>query len=382
MKDNGFQKGILFNHYPQLVFFATELFSSNADMLLKTVRFITKDNSLTSDLQVFRNIRADEPDLNKIKELYPSKIPIDNIEAEIDKFNITPNEIGGWFVLLSQLIGYKESIKRFDDTDETLVYLDFLEAHCLLERSFFSEMSQMPNLSKSWVNEKVSSWLLIAEIDLLDGPKEGKAEYFISLILYWTALYEVLMHIEWQDENYSGMLLKSLPILDKNQKLCRSNEVLLEQFKKKRTEIKGHKKLKWTELSAEIASARVDNGLSVSASSYNDYLPEEANAQVLKRLTRWRKGYTKNGKRNISFISIDDFKQYLAILECRYDKTHMDSSFGGIIFLQLWELIQFECQKLNISDKFIVDTFGKYPKYLKLVKKRFNYFQTSSKLSQ
>lgn len=381
MKDNGFQKGILFNHYPQLVFFATELFSSNADMLLKTARFITKDSSFTSDLQVFRNIRADEPDLNKIKELYSSKVPIDSIEAEIDKFNITPNEIGGWFVLLSQLVGYKESIKRFDNTDETLGYLDFLEAHCLLERSLLNDAKKMPKLCKAWINKKLTSWLIIGEIDLIDGTEEEKVEYFISLILYWTALYEVLMHVEWEDENYSHMLLKSLPTLDKNQKICRSNEVLLEKFKQKRAEKKGQKKLKWTELSSEIALARINNGLSVSASSYNDYLPEEVNYQVLKRLARWRKGYTKNGKKNISFISIDDFKQYLAILECKYDKDDMDTSFGGIIFLQLWELIQFECQTLNVSDKFIVDAFSKYPEYLELVKRRFLSFKRTGKLT-
>lgn len=350
-------------------------------MFLKTARFITKDNRLTSDLQIFRDIRADKPDLNKIKDIFSSKIPMENMEVEIDKFNITPNEIGGWYVLLTQLVGYKESIKRFDDTDETLNYLDFLEAHCLLERSFFSDARQMPNLNKAWINEKVSSWLLIDKIDLLDGPKEEKVEYFISLVLYWTALYEVLMHVEWQDENYSNMLLKSLPILGKSQSLCRSNEVLLEQLKKNRAEIKDKKKLKWSELSADIALARVNNGLSVSASSYNDYVPKEANAQVLKRLTRWRKGYTKDGNKNISFISIDDFKQYLAILECKYDKDDMDTSYFGIIFLQLWELMQFECQKLNIADEFIVEIFSKYPQYIELVKKRFENYKATNELS-
>jgi hypothetical protein len=381
MKNKGFQKGILFNHYPELVFFATELFSSNAEMFLKTARFITKDNSLTSDLQIFRDIRANESDLTKIKEFLSSKIPIENISAEIDKFNIAPNEIGGWYVLLSQIVGFKQGISRFEEIDEALEYLGFLEAHCLLERSFLSEARQMPNLSKSWVNEIISSWLLIDEIDLLDGSKEEKVEYLISIILYWTALYEVLMHIEWQDENYSRMLLKSLPTTDKNQNLCRSNEVLLEQFKKNRAEKNGQKKLKWTELSAEIASARINNGLSISASPYNDSLPKEANSQVLKRLIRWRKGYTKNDEKKISFISIDDFKQYIAILECEYDKDDMDSSVGCIIFLQLWELIQFECQKLNVSDKFIVDVFSRYPEYIELVKRRFHNFQDSGKLN-
>jgi len=33
MKDKGFQVGFLFNHFPELVFFKTELFTSNADMI-------------------------------------------------------------------------------------------------------------------------------------------------------------------------------------------------------------------------------------------------------------------------------------------------------------------------------------------------------------
>jgi hypothetical protein len=45
-----------------------------------------------------------------------------------------------------------------------------------------------------------------------------------------------------------------------------------------------------------------------------------------------------------------------------------------LLFVNVFELVQFELQKSNISDQLIVDEFSNYPKYQKLVNKRYDHF--------
>lgn len=52
----------------------------------------------------------------------------------------------------------------------------------------------------------------------------------------------------------------------------------------------------------------------------------------------------------------------------------------GLLFIQLFELVQFEIQKLNVSAQFIVDEFAKYPNYQKLVSKRYEAFIATGEL--
>jgi hypothetical protein len=78
--------------------------------------------------------------------------------------------------------------------------------------------------------------------------------------------------------------------------------------------------------------------------------------------------------RTLSFISIDDFQQYIDILERPYDPDYYDAASVHLLFVNVFELVQFELQKSNISDQLIVDEFSNYPKYQKLVNKRYDHF--------
>lgn len=387
MKDKGFQKGILFNHFPEFLFFATELFNSNADMLLKAARFITGDTKLTSDKQIFRNIRKGEPDIADIKELFAgSRLDVEKYINEIKKYDVEPKEIGGWYVLLSQITGVKlrlqerQQIEPEEDFSDGINYLNFLIEHSLLERSFFAEPLKMDELDYKWVSDKIALWLDIESIDLSKSDSKDKVQYMLSIILYWTALFTVYLQIEWQDKDIAKVLEKSLPSVNLKGELCRSNEMFLDGFVKRWASKKGVTNKLWSQLSIEIAKARVKNNLPVSCLEDELCDLNKPNEMIKKKLYRWRKGYIKQGEKHVNFITIDNLKQYLAIVYQDYDPSQIDSSMGCILFLQLWELVQFECQKLNISNEFIVKVFSTYPNYVELVKQRYEKYEQSGVL--
>ncbi len=382
MKDKGFQRGILFNHFAEFLFFSTELFDSNADMLLKTARFITGDNRLTSDKQIFRNIREGEYDLADLKELFSgTKFDADKYLKEIEKYDAEPEEIGGWYVLLSQVIGFKmrlEELQHFEfeeDLSKEIRYLEFLIEHCLLERSFFADALKLDALDNEWINEKIYLWLGVESINLSSPNHEDKVQYMLSIILYWTALFAVYLELEWKDEKIAALLEKSLPHVNSKGELCRSNEVFLECFLKRWASDNGVTSKFWSQLNIAIAKARVRNNLSISSLEDESCDLNKHNEMIKKKLFRWRKGYKKKNEKHVNLITIDSFKQYLAIIYQDYYQRQFDSSIGCILFLQLWELVQFECQKLNISDEFIVKIFSKYPSYVHLVKQRFSKYE-------
>lgn len=230
MKDNEFQVGFLFNHFPELVFFKTELFTSNADMMLKMARIIQEDDSLTSDKKVFRDIRAGKYKLEDINELLASDgFDFSELSRRSEKLNSSPQEIGGWHVLLSHIEGFRFNRELRGHQDDTNInsYIDFIEAHCLLEHSFIQTARIKDVVDETWVNEIINTWLLTKNIDLFNGDNNTKSDYIISLVLYWTGLYEVLMHIEWGEDNYGKMLIKSIPRIGKGNTLNRSNEVCI-----------------------------------------------------------------------------------------------------------------------------------------------------------
>jgi hypothetical protein len=385
MKSNLLQRGILFNNYSELVFFATKLFKSDADMMLQVFRFMKGDDSkaITSDLQIFRDIRSGEAEVTDLINLFGEYSPeLKALMEQLESQPIVLNEIGGWYILMNQLVGFKESAKKqiTESNDKVLPYIDFLLAHCDLERSFLSNFTDNEKSNKAHTNRIINKWLLTDNLDIFSENKHETYEYLISIVLYWTALFEVYMHQEWGKENTTNLFVKYLPDLDSNNSIVRSNERCLISFKEALSG-KLNKTLKWTDLSSIIAKARLKSGLAISANSNEVYSEDEPNQMILQKLKRWRKGYTKNGKKHLSFITIDDYKQYIAIIENKYDKADIDTSLSVIVLLQLWELLQFESEKFNIPNELVVDTFAKYPDYVVLVEKRFSEFEVTKELS-
>lgn len=381
MKHKGFQRGLIFNHYPEFMFFATGLFKSDAHMMLEFARLLKQDKSITSDQQMFRNLRNDE---YKPEELLDY---LDNDNEKLKEAMLSnpllsedPKNIGGWYVLASQIYGLGQNC----DDEDILKYLSFLEALCSVDKQHIIQKRNMAqDVNFDVVNNAINLWLKTDKLDFSNPTDETKAKYLIAIILHWGALYENLMVIEWgeptSNSGYDSFIIKCLPEIEKKGrnkgKLKRTNAVLLEHIKNNWAEFKYKKNtIKWSELHSDIAKARFNQDLAIT--TIKEEVPDldRPNQLIKKKLDRWKNGHSTNGKKIPSFICIDDFKQYLKILKIPYEPDYFDTSLMGLLFIQLFELVQFEIQKLNVSSQFIVDEFAKYPNYQKLVSKRYDAF--------
>jgi hypothetical protein len=387
MKHNGFQRGLIFNHYPEFMFFATGLFKSDAHMMLEFARLLKQDKSITSDQQMFRNLRNDE---YKPEELLDY---LDNDNEKLKEAMLSnpllsedPKNIGGWYVLASQIYGLGQNC----DDEDILKYLSFLEALCSVDKQYILQQRNMAqDVNFDVINNAIKLWLKTDKLDFSNPTDETKTKYLIAIILHWGALYENLMVIEWgeptSNSGYDSFIIKCLPEIERKGrnkgKLKRTNAVLLEHIKNNWAEFKYKKNtIKWSELHSDIAKARFNQDLAIT--TIKEEIPDldRPNQLIKKKLDRWKNGHSINGKKTPSFICIDDFKQYLKILKIPYDPDYFDTSLMGLLFIQLFELIQFEIQKLNVSDQFIVDEFAKYSNYQKLVSKRYEAFIASGVL--
>jgi hypothetical protein len=292
--------------------------------------------------------------------------------------SIEDPSVGGWHVLASLVSGFKLTVKHRDIFN----YLSFLEALCLVDKQFIVQQQETArSTAVDPLNDAIKLWLEIDDLDITRTTDQSGEKYLIALVLHWAALYEKFLFVHVRaltsdDRRYfDSLLLDCLPTIDSNGKLKKSISVLLE-FRKNNWGESHYKKPKitWSKFHSDIARARSEQKLAIT--KFKDETPdlEKPNQQIKKKLDRWRNGYLKKGTRTLSFISIDDFQQYIDILEKPYDPDYYDAASVHLLFVNVFELVQFELQKSNISDQLIVDEFSNYPKYQKLVNKRYDHF--------
>ena len=378
MRHKGFQVGLLFNHLPEIVFFATNLFSSDTDLLVKMSRKIKKDENITRDHQIFRNAAKKELSPEDLATYFSHDIP-----NFIEQFNVLKDYdfdlkcLGSWFILLSQIKGFKLSLNSKDVDISN--YLMFLEELCLLEYNFIKSNEGKNDFYK--VNTFLTTWLSCAPFESNEPKLETWAKYMICLVMHWAALFEKLLEIECceAEKVYNSILIKSLPKI----KICNKGKTPLfylttEQFitriKDKRSEqFKSDKKYKWIDFHRDIARAQLlDAHLNPDALSEDDTrLLNPDTTAIKKQISRWFNG---------SRLSIEHVKKYFLIFEQSYDPKEMDFSLLSIEFINIFSYIQIELFKAGVPPEVIVKEFSRYSDYKDLVNKRYESYQNSNTL--
>lgn len=158
MREKGLQVGLLFNHLPELIFFATGLFRSEADYLVKMSQKITGNPNITRDHQIFRNAANKKLEADQLSEYWSSNNPefkalFKSIQEE-NAFDM--RHLGGWFFLFCSIKGFKKN-HRPDESGELMQYLMFIEEHCLLEHETIKKNQVF--LSHTALNNFLSIWL-------------------------------------------------------------------------------------------------------------------------------------------------------------------------------------------------------------------------------
>jgi hypothetical protein len=236
MKHKEFHRGLIFNLYPELMFYKTGFFKSDSHFVLQAARSAKNDKSITSDEKFFRKFR--EGNLNPdelVDYLFVGDYAKYKDEIVNDSLSIEDPSVGGWHVLASQISGFKLTVKHRD----ILNYLSFLEALCLVDKQFIVQQQETArSASIGTSNDAIKLWLEIDDLDITHTNDESGEKYLIALVLHWAALYEKFLFVHVRaltsdDRRYfDSLLLDCLPTIDSNGKLKRSISVLLE-FRKK-----------------------------------------------------------------------------------------------------------------------------------------------------
>jgi len=378
MRDKGLQVGLLFNHLPELIFFATGLFRSEADYLVKMSQKITGNPNITRDHQIFRNAANKKLEADELSEYWSSNNPElgELFESIEDEYAFDKRHLGGWSFLFCCIKGFKRSNRPAED-GELMQYLTFIEEHCLLEHETIKK-SQMFR-SPTALNDFLSIWLYCGPVVFENSNKSNKAEYLITMVMYWAALFEKFLEIVYldRDEGYRSVIMKTLPKSSKkkgSEYLHPSTEALILFIKNKQAENQTpNRKYKWSDLYEEIARAQLtDPNLNTTPIEKDDLrLITPDTSAIKKQITRWREG---------SRLSIEHFKKYFLILHQEYDYTSRDYSLFTVEFVNLFTYIQKELLGEGVSPQIICDCFAKYEEYKDLVNKRFEFFQVNNVL--
>lgn len=359
--------GCIFAGLESLLLKQTDIAPSNSEMFLKLFRSIdpaTKcDSTLASkkydsEHAFFRKIRDESLSEDELLSKFQA-IGLGITSEHLDHLNDVPiEEQGAWCLLYSVIVGMKASSLS---NPIALKYLDFLSAHCQIERNLIKTL-RAKNLQS--VKNELSLWILLDSDHIGSDHAHHKVNHLAALIFYWAALYEKFLQIEhpdmdwvYTDNQNPSLLLKYLPKLDdKGTKLTNSTWCFIEEYKKYLPS-KGKKKVFDTDLYKGICDALTNK---------NSDPNQEAIERNLKKI-----------KRGESPLTIKCALECLAPLTGQKVPLdyHWDTSLMIIHFLNLFTKIQIAAHNSGLSNTEVIELLARYPRYVDASHSRLHNFE-------
>ncbi|KID56639.1 hypothetical protein JF50_11970 [Pseudoalteromonas luteoviolacea] len=364
-------KGLLFNHLPELIIISLKCISSESDLLVKLARKLKRDKNISHDHQIFRDIRHGRRRLSIFESYF-------NIDTDCLELNFslepTPQNIGSWYFLKSFVKSF-----QYSDQEEAIAlkyYWSFLEAHCDLEHTILDELSSTKNIEL--VESYLKTWLNIETQELFELDSNTRYVYLVKSVMYWAALFELFLELEFNTTEYS-YLNKVLPTFnEKINKLSLSTEQFLINFKKawSRDEYgyANERSIKWAELYRDIAKKRMQDPdiTNPPISSNSPELHDPDITAIKKKFDRWRKGNT--------LISMNEMRNFIAILRVPFSYSGDELRLSQCLFINLFTFIQLQGLKLDIDLKQLSDAFSNYERYKAMVNRRYKTYKQTLKL--
>ena len=116
--------------------------------------------------------------------------------------------------------------------------------------------------------------------------------------------------------------------------------------------------ISWSQLYRDIARAKKPQTLENHVDADIDF--------IKTKFSRWRSGESK--------LTIDSFKQNIAVLNTPYDSKYFDTSLLVILFVNVFDTLQKELISEKIDREFIVEQFERYPAYKNIVASRYKLY--------
>ena len=371
MNHQQLNNGYLFNQFPYLLLKGLNNFKSESDLLVKMARERRQDPSITHDWSIFRKVRNSQLNDQEIDKLF-ELLDFDESSFESPASeNPDLKSIGAWFLVESIINGFRASAP--DDEVEVNNYLDFIMAHCELEKALITELLIDKDFGQ--INAYLDTWLL-TKIEFPKPSVQSRAAYACNLILHLCALIEIGLEtlLETVSFSFLGKVLPQVKVKNENETLKFSSEIFLEKTKSAWAQEKYRKdKLSWSQFFRDILKAQsADETLGINRTTVNNIDNVDPDTQAIKkRFERWRKG---------ELFTLEDFRTDLYILRVPYAHTKNEMTLGYFFVLNLFTLIQSELANNGITPREISDLFSHYDEFKSLIKTRFEQFKDTGTL--
>ncbi|ANQ19625.1 hypothetical protein CDB79_RS22195 [Vibrio parahaemolyticus] len=373
-------RGILFNCLTGFFRVSTKDIKSGSDAFVKLMRMLKKDPNITHDQQMFRDYRNGDPE-KLIRELKAvcrlTGFDLDSYLSEVEGYEL--RHLGAWFGMKVAVASFRKAHHEYGrfELDE---FFSFLLAHCEIEYLCLKGTDEK-NYHEV-IQKFVRDWLLIDRLQLPELPNEQVTEYVIKLVMYWAALFDLMMELSHQP---SPTLSNYLPELAEKQGktfVVPSIEVFLERLKNNWAKDKYQKdRITWTQLYRDILAAQCTD------ESYCRYRQEAfLNEKELKLWmvdpdTNAIKARFKRLKEG-GLLSADEFKSDIAILYVPFSEADsLVDEISLVRFINIFTYVQRELCHSGRDAEEIVRYFSEYPVYRNLVKDRFERFRQSGELT-
>ena len=370
-------RGILFNNLPEFYRISTKDIQSSSDLFVKMMRALKEDPSITHDQQMFRDYRNGDSE-KLIRELKTTcsqqGFDIDKHVKELEGYEL--RHFGAWYGLRIAITSFREAHHSYDifELDE---FFDFLVAHCEIEYLCLKDVDEKS--SYDGVEKFIHDWLLMDGLKFPEILDEQLTEYVTKLVMYWAALFDLMMEVWHQTPPTMNNYLPRIVKKKGETYLIPSIEVFLERLKKNWAKEKYQKDdIKWASLYKDILRAQAtDSGYCMH--QQREPLKEgdprliDPNTRALKKsFARLRQG---------GLLSADKFKSDIAILYVSFSNTDsLVDEVGLLRLINMFTYVQRELCQVGKDADDIVQYFSEYPMYRRLVRERFNRFKQSGVL--
>ncbi|ELP5726924.1 hypothetical protein QTV44_000097 [Vibrio vulnificus] len=373
-------RGIIFNGLFGFFRVSTKDITSDSDAFVKLMRMLKKDPNITHDQQMFRDYRnGDSEKLMRelMAECRLKGFDLESCLSEVEGYEL--RHLGAWFGMKVAVASFRKAHHKYGwfELDE---FFSFLLAHCEIEYLCLKGSDEKNN--HEVIQKFVRDWLRIDSLQLPEPPNEQVTEYVIKLVMYWAALFDLMMELSHQP---SPTLSNYLPELDEKQGktfVVPSMEVFLKRLKSNWAEDKYQKdRITWTQLYRDILAAQCTD------ESYCRYRQESfLNEKELKLWmvdpdTNAIKARFKRLKEG-GLLSADEFKSDIAILYVPFSEADsLVDEISLVRFINIFTYVQRELCHSGRDAEEIVRYFSEYPVYRNLVKDRFERFRQSGELT-
>lgn len=368
--------GFLFGQMPKLLLIASNTVKSDSDLLVKLAQKVKQDSNITHDRQIFRNFRSGKVGYEEVNRF----MDVENLGLKLlDVNEFDERAFGAWFAVKSMIDGFKQS--SLGTWDTLSQYWLFIDAHCECEYQYLRYIAEIKHSKVVQQNQVVlnymKAWLQVNSFDINEPNNADIASYLIKLTMYWAAVIELMLELEFAPELAPAILRKILPEIKRDHSnLTLSSDVFLRKFKNIWAKDKYQRtSIKWVDLFKDILVKQLtDPDLNPNYKLTSELELIDPDITTIKKMfRRWRTGET--------LFSEPSFRKYIFILTHPYKQSEYDISVLVYILINLFTLVQKELVKEKVDLKLIESVFAEYPSYKSLVSSRYQRFCSEGKLT-